>query len=139
MSNSRRVISPDRLSRRLKRMYRQTRYEAGGAVARPGRRSASFDRLLSQYRCRSATFISADNPYSRRMPCGWNRRMLQNLREAARRLHVLPGRGVLGRWQEAHLLVLGDPRRAIILARRFRQNAVVIIACHESVRIVIMI
>jgi Protein of unknown function (DUF3293) len=133
------VTNPDRLPPRLLRLYRQTRYEAEGAVARPGHRSTSFNQLLSKFRCRTATFISADNPYSRRMPSGWNRRMRRNLREAARRLLVLPARGVLGSWEEAHLLVLGDPRPAFILARKFRQNAVVIIACHESVRIMIMI
>jgi hypothetical protein len=129
----------DGLPPRLLWAYRRTRYEAGGAGARPGQHSLAFDGLLHSFRCRTATFIGADNPYSRRMPDGWNQRMRRSLHESARRLHVLPARGVLGAWEEAHLLVLGDPRPAMRLARRFRQNAVVIVRSRESLQIVAMI
>ena len=124
-----------RLSPRLLIAYRLTTYEAAGATVRPGRRSAAFDEVLLRHHSRTATFISADNPHSRRMPSGWNHRMRQSLHAAARRLRVMPARGVLRGWEEAHLLVLGDPRPAIRLARRYRQNAVVIVRRHESASI----
>ncbi len=107
-------------------LYRHTRYEAGGAVARIGRRSAAMDRLLVAARARQAVFVTAWNPFSRRMPPGWNIRMQARLAEALRRERTLPARGWLRTWSEDHLLVLAGHRRVAVLARRFRQNAIVI-------------
>lgn len=124
------------MSPRLLRAYRMTVYEADGIAVRPGRRCGAADRMLAQHGCRSATFIGADNPCSRRHPAGWNRRARLRLDQAARRCRTLPATGSWRGWQEAHLLVLGDPRRAIRLARRFRQAAVVIIRLRQAARIV---
>ncbi|MFL5257347.1 MAG: DUF3293 domain-containing protein [Rhodopila sp.] len=129
----------DGISASLRRAYRMTRYEAAGVTVRIGVRSAAFDNLLRHHRCRAAVFISADNPRSKRMPPAWNRRMLTRLRETARRRSVLPARGTWQAWQEAHLLVLGDPRPALRLARMFRQNAVVIVRLHQGPRIILAV
>ncbi|MBV1799065.1 DUF3293 domain-containing protein [Siccirubricoccus sp. G192] len=117
------------MKRALARAYARTEYEAAGAIARIGRRSPALDRLLRCLGARQGGFVTAWNPCSRRMPRGWNDRMLARLRQAARRLPVAEGWGrSQGRgngWAERHLLVAADPRRVAVLARRFRQNAIV--------------
>lgn len=110
---------------RLAAAYRRTGYEAAGAVARIGRRGAAVDALLRSLKVRQGAFVTAWNPRSRPMPAGWNARMQRRLRQAARRQPRVEGEGRGPGWAEAHLLLAGDPRRAVVLARRFRQNAIV--------------
>ena len=117
--------------------YRNTVCRAGDASVRVGRRCAGMDRLLVAHSVRLGAFISADNPYSRRMPPGWNRRMRLRLGEALRRRRYLPAIGCWRDWSEAHCLVLGDPAAAIRLARRFRQNAIVIIGLRQAAYLLI--
>jgi hypothetical protein len=112
----------------MRAAYLRTAYEAGGIAVRIGARSRAFDALLRRHRARSAAFVTAWNPFSRRMPEGWNGRMLARLRQAARGRVLAEGIGRAGRWWERHLLVGGDPRWIARLARRFRQNAIVVIA-----------
>ena len=117
--------------------YRRTDYEAGGgAVARIGRRSAAVDALLRRLGARQGAFVTAWNPWSRRMPAGWNARMSRRLREAARRLPAAEGEGKGRGWSERHLLLAADPRRAAVLARRFRQNAMVVVRNGAPARLV---
>jgi len=123
---------------RLRRAYRETRYEVEGVVVRPGRRSVAFDRLLRRHASRTGTLIAADNPMSRRMPDGWNRRMRQRLIQAARRRPVLAASGSWRGWHEAHLLLFGDPRLAFRLARRFRQRAVVVCRLSQPAAVVFL-
>jgi hypothetical protein len=99
----------------LARAYRLTRYVVGEVEIRIGRRCPALP---------EATLIGAWNPGSRRLPEGRNRRLHANLLAAARRLPTEAASGGLGRWREEHLLVRGDPRPALRLARRFRQRAV---------------
>jgi hypothetical protein len=113
--------------------YRRTAYEAGGVVVRVGRRSAAMDALLAG---RSAAFVTAWNPFSRPMPRGWNERMQDRLREAASGRVVAQGWGGAGRWREAHLLLAGDPRALAVLARRFRQHAILAVAPRQAARLV---
>lgn len=115
-----RSISPG-----LLRAYRQTRYCAAGAVVRIHQHAPAMDALLAQHAARFGVFITAWNPYSRRMPDGWNRRMQRELRQRLRRRIVLPASGGWGRWHEEHLLVLAPLPVVTRLARRFRQNALV--------------
>jgi hypothetical protein len=103
------------ISPHLLRAYRKTEYRACGVVVRIGRRSPL-----------SGIFITAWNPYSRRMPKGWNCRMQARLRERLHRFVYCAADGVLNRWHEAHLLVAADPRRMSRIARVFRQRAIVI-------------
>ncbi len=128
--------SAEALPARLLRAYRRTHYEAEGASVYPGRRAPAIDRLLRRHGVRGATFIASDNPYSCRMPDGWNRRMQTCLSAAARRYATLPATGSWRGWQEQHLLLLGDPRPAIRLARRFRQNAVVVVRAGQPARLI---
>jgi glyoxylase-like metal-dependent hydrolase (beta-lactamase superfamily II) len=94
---------------------------------RIGRRCAAADAVLLRHACRTAVLITAWNPLSRRKPQGWNDRMQSRLLAAVRRYRVLPSHGGARRWAEDHLLVLMPPARAGVLARRFRQNAVVVL------------
>ncbi|HYF06740.1 MAG TPA: DUF3293 domain-containing protein [Acetobacteraceae bacterium] len=120
----------------LRAAYGRTDYEAEGAVARIGERSPAVDAVLARLGARRGAFVTAWNPYSRRMPAGWNARMQARLREAARR-HAfaegtgrarrrIPRRPLVERWAERHLLIAADPRRIAVLGRRFRQHAIMV-------------
>ncbi len=145
---------PPRLPAALAAAYARTDYEAGGgAVARIGRRSAAVDALLRRLGARQGAFVTAWNPWSRRMPPGWNLRMLARLRAAARRVPRAEGWGrgrepvpragwrvrpePAGAWAERHLLLAADPRRAAVLARRFRQHAIVAVRAGAPARLVL--
>jgi hypothetical protein len=122
----------------LERAYRRSAYEAAGAVARIGRRSAAVDAWLARHGARQGGFVGAWNPFSRRMPRGWNDRMLARLRAAARRLPQAEGSGGDRRWRERHLLIAGDPKRLAVLGRRFRQNAIVTVRQGAPARLVLL-
>lgn len=113
------------LNASLRRAYRKTEYRVASCLFRIGRPAPAIDRLLALHRAREAAFITAHNPFSRRMPLGWNRRMQARLAQAVRRYPTLPGEGAWRRWSEDHLLLLADHRKALCLARRFRQHAIV--------------
>jgi hypothetical protein len=120
----------------LSRAYRLTRYEAAGIEVLIGRRSVAMDRLLAAHRCRSGVLVTAWNPFSRRMPDGWNRRMQTRLAQVARRWPQAPGEGRWRRWREVHLLLFAASAPALRLARLFRQNAVVIVRIGHPARLV---
>lgn len=119
----------------LHRAYRATDYEAGGAVARLGRRSAAVDAVLARLGRAQGAFVTAWNPFSRAMPWGWNDRMGRRLHEATRRLPRAEGWGRAPGWGEQHLLLATDPRRAAVIARRFRQNAIVVVRRGQKARL----
>jgi len=120
----------------LRRAYRLTRYRIDSVEVRVDRRSAAVDRLILSHGVRTGTLLTAFNPFSRTMAPGWNRRMQRQLAEAVRCLPTLSGIGCWRRWSEAHLLVLGDVWPSLRVARRFRQNAVVIVRCRQPARLV---
>jgi hypothetical protein len=118
---------------RLLRAYRDTVYRAEGTDVRIGRRCPGM--LLERLGARTAVFLTAWNPRSRRMPDGWNNRMQRQLRQCLRRCNVIDAQGSLRCWHEAMLLVAGDPRPLVRLAARFRQRAVVMLRGRQEVRI----
>jgi hypothetical protein len=126
------------VSVRLHDAYRRSDYEAAGAMARIGRRSLGIDALLLRLGARQGGFVGAWNPFSRRMPQGWNDRMLARLRDAARRLPRAEGSGGDGPWREQHLLIAADPRRLAVLGRRFRQAAIVTVRRGGPARLVLL-
>lgn len=121
----------------LLRAFRATRYEAEGAVARIGGRSVAVDALLARHGARRAGFITAWNPYSRRMALRWNSRMQDRLRHAVRGRVIGEGWGRGRGWAEHHLLVAGHPARLRVLARRFRQHAIVIVGMRQKARLLV--
>lgn len=123
---------------RLLAAFHVSTYHVGPVALRIGARDAAMDRLLRRHGVRSATLIGAWNPMSRRMPEGWNRRMKARLTAHLRRHRWLPATGGAGRWWEEHALVFGDPRPALVLARRFRQHAVVVLRRGRTARLVVV-
>lgn len=115
--------------------YRRTRYKAGNIDIRIGRRSPAMDAVLTAYRVREAVLITAYNPCSRRMPLRWNQRMQVRLSQALGRYATSPATGTLRRWSEAHVLVLHDVRPIRRLARRFRQNCIVVLRPRQPARL----
>lgn len=125
-------------SPRLIAAYRRSQYRVGGATIGIGARSAMADDILRRAHVREATLIGAWNPFSRRMPAGWNRHMDTRLRDHLNRHRWLEADGGAGGWREAHALVLGDARPALVLARRFRQRAVVVLRRGQKARLVMV-
>nr|WP_321985638.1 DUF3293 domain-containing protein [uncultured Lichenicoccus sp.] len=122
------------------RSYRQSRYEAGGAVLRVGRIAPGLDPEWDAGLARPGlVLLSACNPGGRRRPEGWNDRMMRRLAETLRRVPHGPGHGRLGIWSEALVLAAIDRRRGIALARRFRQNAVIVVARDRRVRLHLLV
>ena len=109
----------------LLRAYARTEYRAAGAVARIDCRSPGIDATLRRLGVHQGAFVTAWNPFSRRRPQGWNRRMQARLEQAVRRLPSVSGKGESRGWAEDHLLVGADPRRVWRLGLRFRQQAIV--------------
>ncbi len=87
---------------------------------------------------RTSVWLTAWNPRSRLMPEGWNRRMQAHLRACLTGMEIRDGEGRLRRWREEMLLVAIDPRRAAVLARRFRQHAIVVVAPGRKARLVLL-
>ena len=106
------------------RAYKLSRYNAGSIVAYVGKRPKG---LSPGQGAREIVLLGACNPYGRRLPDGWNARMMSRLRIVLRRSSFIEANGALGRWSESMLAASMDPRRAAVVARRFRQNAIVII------------
>ncbi|WP_244460061.1 DUF3293 domain-containing protein [Roseomonas fluvialis] len=124
---------------RLARGWRITDFAAAGAVVRVGRRSSELDRLLRRAGVRHGAFVGAWNPCSRRAPRWRNDAALARLRAVATRRGIAhhDGAGCAARpaWSEDHLLLLGDWRRAMVLAHRFGQHAVVVVRLHDLARL----
>ena len=97
-----------------------------------------MDALLARLGAARGAFVTAWNPCSRAMPWGWNDRMGQRLRAATRRIPRAEGWGRARGWGEQHLLLATDPRRAAVIARRFRQNAIVVIRRGQKARLVLL-
>lgn len=117
------------------RAYLASTYAADGIVARIGRRPA---RLPARWTGRDLVLLGACNPGGRRRPDGWNRRMTTRLRQLLHRCDHADGEGRLGRWSETMLLVAIPPAAGIRVARRFRQNGVVLLRDRRPARLILL-
>ncbi len=115
--------------------YRRARYRVAGLDLAIGRRSAALDGVLTGLRARDAVLITAWNPASRRMPPGWNARMMAALRRRLGSTPCLPAAGAGAGWCEEHVLATGDRRRLAKLARLFRQAAIVVLRRGQEIRL----
>lgn len=70
------------------------------------------------------------------MPSGWNQKQQARLLRFFRRMKWTPAVGTWRRWSEEHVLVFGDDRKVALLARRFRQNAIVVLRVGQPARLV---
>jgi hypothetical protein len=119
----------------LARAFRATRYEADGLVLRVGRRDG-VDALLARLGAREAALVTAWNPLGRRRGAGANRRAARALAAALRRVKALPAGSRLAGWHEEMLAVALPWPRAVALARRFRQAAILALRRGAAARLV---
>jgi hypothetical protein len=119
----------------LRHAYSKSRYSVAGLELTVGRRSNALDGLLAGLGVRDAVLITAWNPRSRRMPPLWNDRMMAALRLRLGTRTALPAYNEWHGWAEHQLLVPGDRRRLTVLARLFRQAALVSLRRGQDVRL----
>ncbi|MCQ8277520.1 DUF3293 domain-containing protein [Acetobacteraceae bacterium KSS8] len=117
------------------RSYRLSTYHAGPVTARIGRVPSG---MAGWGRGDALAMLSAANPGGRRMPDGWNRRAMARLEPFLRHVPHVAGEGRLGRWGEPLVLARLPARPAAILARRFRQNAIVVLRRDRAARLVLL-
>jgi hypothetical protein len=108
---------------RLAKAFAASRYEVAGAVLRVGGRRG-VDALLARLRAREAALLTAWNPLGRRRPEGANRHAQRALDTALHHVATLPAASGLGAWREEMRAVALPWARALRLARRFRQAAI---------------
>ncbi len=135
MADGRSGMSRAGLNPRTLRAFHATAYSAGHAAARIGRRCPALDRVLPP--CGGA-FITAWNPGARRAPSACNRRADRALQGWLSRLPHLAGTGQGRGWREEHWLVAADFRRVAVLARRFRQAAIVTLRRGQPARLLVL-
>lgn len=122
----------------LLQSYLTTRYLVDGRphqrdlVLRVGVREPALARLQSRAGCSFSAYITAWNPRSIPQTRSRNeaaqRRLVRDLKKRSG-IRLLRGKGIAanGAWREPSILALGLARPAALrLARRFRQNAVLI-------------
>lgn len=122
----------------LLQSYLTTRYLVAGQPRQPGMvlrigvREPALARLQARAGCRYSAYITAWNPRSipqaRRCNAAAQRRLVRDLKmRSGIRLARAEGVAANGQWREPSVLALGLARPAALrLARRFRQNAVLI-------------
>ncbi|MGY6769280.1 DUF3293 domain-containing protein [Komagataeibacter sp. NFXK3] len=117
----------------IHRSYRLSTYHVAGLpVIRIGHRP----RWQGRAPAGDIVLLSACNPGGRLRPDGWNRRMMAHLARALSGLPHALGEGRLGRWSEPLYGVRVPLARGLGLARRFRQNAVVVVHGNRPARLV---
>jgi hypothetical protein len=89
---------------------------------------------------RQGVVLGAWNPLSRRRPVRWNDAMHGRLlRRAGPGALEAWGRPARGAWRpERHVLLPGDPRPALRLARLFRQHAALLLRLRARCRLVVL-
>lgn len=125
-----------RQAEQLFRAYRASSYFAGAHAVRIGQRAPALDALLGSWRVPEGVFIAAGNPFSRRMPPGWNARRHIALQERLRGLRYVEGKGGAQRWWEAHCFIGICAAHGKRLARLFRQNAMVALRRGAKARLI---
>ncbi|QHC34625.1 DUF3293 domain-containing protein [Komagataeibacter xylinus] len=117
----------------IHRSYRLSTYHVPGMpVIRIGHRPGWPGRAPAG----DIVLLSACNPGGRLRPDGWNRRMMARLAQCLAGLPHALGEGRLGRWSEPLYGVQVGLARGLVLARRFRQNAVVVVHGNRPARLV---
>jgi hypothetical protein len=128
--------------------YRATDYvvhSSGGIVViQIGHRSLAVDRLLARMHARSAAFVTAWNPFSRRSSFEankyWDCELKRYLSVHGFAFLKGEGRGRIGEWPpEPSVLAFEISRpKASVVGRRFRQNAVVYLRLGRPAELVML-
>ncbi|GAJ28618.1 DUF3293 domain-containing protein [Acidomonas methanolica] len=116
---------------RLAQAYRATLYAAPGLRVRIGRRPQGWP-----LPGREIVLLGACNPGGRLLPPGVNARRMAALRRCLHDVAWREGEGRLGHWAEPFLAAAMPLARAKSLARRFGQNAVVVLRRGQVARLV---
>jgi hypothetical protein len=128
--------------------YRATDYVTRGigpvAVVRIGHQSMAVDGLLARMHSRNGAFITAWNPFSKRLKLGanefWNRELKRYL--VVRGISFLEGegRGRADEWPpEPSFFAFGISRaEASAVGRRYRQNAIVYVRLGRPAELVML-
>ena len=127
------------LSAHLRLAYGAAEYRVAGCSLRIGRRSLTLDGLLAGMGVREAVLITACNPRSRLSCANRNARMMRRLRAMLRRRTVFPAESGAGRWTEAQFLAAAPEAWACVVARRFGQNAMVVLRPCQKPRLRVLV
>ncbi len=109
---------------RIKSNYKQSLYEAGFIRVKTGFYPLNIPKSL---RNKELVMFSAYNPGGRRKVDGWNRKMMEKLSLYLTNYYYVKGKGSLKQFSEPLFMVVMDLRKARVLARKFRQNAIVVL------------
>lgn len=113
--------------------YKESLYQAGSVSTKINQYPKGISAKLHQ-----TTFVllSAYNPGGRLKPLGWNIKRMKSLAQYLSKYKYVYGKGSLKEVSEPLLMVSIDFRKAIYLARKFRQNAIVIIRYQRKSKLV---
>ncbi|MDG6094321.1 DUF3293 domain-containing protein [Acetobacter sp. AN02] len=115
------------------RAYCLSTYTAGSITVRIGRPPRG---MCSRHA--DIVMLSACNPGGRRKADGWNERMMWQLRRDLAGAESCEGEGRLGRVAEPLIAVRMPLARALRLAARYRQNAVVLLRGTQKARLLFL-
>jgi len=127
------------LSASLHQAYSAAEYRVAGCALRIGRRSFALDGLLLGMGAREAVLITACNPRGRLSSENRNAAMMRRLQAALRRRTSFPAQSGAGRWTEAQFLAACPEAWACVVARRFGQNALVVLRPRQKPRLRVLV
>lgn len=120
---------------KIRSNYIKSIYQAGTVKIRIGYYPLN---LPKRYKSKKLVMMSACNPGGRIKAKGWNKRMMQKLSLYLSGYDYRKGTGTLRNFSEPLFMVTMDPSKAIVLARKFRQNAIVVIQEQRLSRLVFL-
>lgn len=122
-------------SAKIRLMYQKSLYQAGTVKVKINHYPKNIPKHLKR---KTLVMLSAYNPGGRLKAEGWNQRMMQQLKAFLSDYKWVEGKGTLHDVSEPLLMVAMDPRKAKVLARKFRQNAIVLIRDQRYARLVFL-
>ncbi|MDI2112294.1 DUF3293 domain-containing protein [Commensalibacter nepenthis] len=104
--------------------YKQSLYQAGSVMTRIDQYPEGIPHKLHKS---TLIMLSAYNPGGRLRPLGWNIKMMRRLEQEIKQYEYFMGKGSLKEVSEPLFMVVISLSKALVLARKFRQNAIVLI------------
>lgn len=115
--------------------YKQSLYQAGPVFTKIGHYPEGIPEHL---RKSVLVMLSAYNPGGRLRSLGWNLRMMRNLEQYLYHYEYFLGEGSLKAVSEPLFMVHLPVPKAIFLARKFRQNAIVVIRFQRRSKLIFL-
>ncbi len=119
--------------------YKRVAYRAVGRCWHIGRKAQDLDGVLAGMGVRQAVLMTAWNPRGKRLPAARNERRMRALHASLSRVRTYGASSGDGRWVEAQFLAALPAARASVLARRFGQNAIVLLARARRPRLLVLV